>query len=293
MKLRTGNCEVFQILSLVLILVFATHGSAAGIDGIDQESIDEFLASIDEYLGMSEEELEFQMGDYLESVSQLDRLLSEFLRLNITDPSNTPEVRIMLNEASTRLRELMADLRNRAQKLEETRKRNRTFSEYAASIAMSTIKSIWKPAPPPNLVFCGPQDADGPSIVVEQFEIVDQGSNSSSQYEVSLLLRNAGTASYVGPCIFSAGLAYTQSWIPETPTVFDSHVRQIELSPGAEVSLAFQITEVPTLLYLMFRLHLAVTWTGYEDIDPVDYIGFVMNLDIDGFPMLIGYEEIQ
>lgn len=138
-----------------------------------------------------------------------------------------------------------------------------------------------------------PQAVAEPHILVEEFAISDWGSGIASQYEVSVVLSNVGTASYVGPYMISAGLAYSRSWIPESLTIFDTHVGQIELLPGAKLTLIFPVAEMPAMLHEVFRLYLAVVWTGYEDSDPLDYIGFMLDLDMDGFPQCIGFEPIQ
>ncbi|MFC2095371.1 hypothetical protein ACFLSW_02905 [Candidatus Bipolaricaulota bacterium] len=211
------------------------------------------------------------------------------------------EINLANTEVSLRAMELIQSLGfNTAAKLREAAfmRAVRSWAQAISQYLLAASSSGSEPDPI-KIVRLGspqagnPQEADEPHILVEEFAISDLDSGMSSQYEALVVLRNVGLASYVGPYMLSAGLAYSRSWVPESLTVFDAHIGQIELLPGAKLTLILPIAEIPAMLHEVFRLYLAVVWTGYEDSDPLDYVGFMLDLDVDGFPKCIGFEPIQ
>ncbi|MFC2095519.1 hypothetical protein ACFLSW_03670 [Candidatus Bipolaricaulota bacterium] len=275
-------------LSVVFIAVFAITGGATPIPS---DRIDAYLAWIehiadpeDQFAALMKkiEDDNFGPEDAFAVLTQMSKMSSIDMKLAT-----------MLKAEAQRLKLELERLEIDAERVRIEEERSQSFADFAFNLLASILEAARELAPVPKLGAGGPQDEESPRILVERLEIADIGSSSQPQYEATLELENVGAAGYVGPYILSAGLAYSRSWIPEWFTIFDTQVGQIDLNPGTRVTLTFPVREVPPILYELFRLHLTVSWTGYADSDPADYIGFVLNLATDGFPQLIGYEEIQ
>lgn len=258
------------MLSVGLLLVLVITINAVG------DSIDESRKEVERIEEIDDVELQFAVLMTLANTVSDRRLASELRKLaqDLKLASNLDEIE-------------QQKQRIEAEKAAAWAKFVTSVGTAVAGVAGSVMGGI------PRLGGGSPEDEDSPRILVEELEIIDRGSGNSARYEATLMLKNVGTASYDGPYIFSAGLAYNRSWVPESYTVFDSHGGHIELVPGEEVALTFPIEEVPPFLYYAFQLYIAITWTGYDDTDPSDYVGFVLNLNADGFPRVVGYEEIQ
>ena len=106
--------------------------------------------------------------------------------------------------------------------------------------------------------------------------------------EVQIAILNSGAATYIGPCTVYAGLAYTTSWLPEGVTIFDTFdAGTVELAPGVPTVLSFPLAAIPPALLDIFHARLSDVWTGYEDTDPLDYVGFFVRFD--GLPTVVDY----
>jgi len=125
-------------------------------------------------------------------------------------------------------------------------------------------------------------------IVAVEVPVGAGGATGAPGGEVQITVLNTGGVSYVGPCAVFAGLAYTTSWLPEGVTIFDTYDAGIvELVPGVPLILTFPLAEIPAALLDLFRARLLDVWTGFEDDDPQDYVGFFIRFD--GLPTVVDY----
>ena len=142
------------------------------------------------------------------------------------------------------------------------------WSKWAVTIGKSTLEVLYRKVNPKLRIVSLDLPAGGGGAV------------GKPGGRVEIVIGNLGTERYVGPCVIDAGLAYSKLWVPEWCTVFDTYdVGMIDLMPGETLKVRFDLDAVPEATYELFRERLDTIWTGYEDTDPDDYVGFVVQFD--------------
>ena len=96
---------------------------------------------------------------------------------------------------------------------------------------------------------------------------------------VTATLRNIGDAPCCGDAAVSVGLSYCMSWIPEYCTIFqEESFGKIWLVPGEDIAFQLDLAQIPEECRTAFAERLESVWTGYEDPDPEDYLGFLFSI---------------
>ena len=95
----------------------------------------------------------------------------------------------------------------------------------------------------------------------------------------SARIRNSGNLACCGEASAFVGLSYCTSWVPEWCTIFqEASFGDVCLLPGEEIVFKLDLAVVPEECREAFAEQLDLWWTGYEDPDPEDYLGFLFSI---------------